>query len=277
MVKPIISKGLGWKFNTRAMLGATAAFGGAMAADVLNPAVGTGMLGLLGLYMVGNYLSSKKDAAAGYFINDIGEDHHDLDKASKRFNVLWGLTGVGGLLFSSKYLIDSASTFADNVGIDPAIIGLFALSIGTSLPELAVNIKAAMKDKTDMAVGNILGSNIFNILMVGGALALANTKVPEAFRPETTLGALNTATMVGSAAALAATLFLTKGKLKRSWGLAALGLYGAFTAANFYNNTGNQEDDNTVTEQHNQSIEVIEPEINSPIIPIEYSPELRPN
>jgi cation:H+ antiporter len=76
--------------------------------------------------------------------------------------------GAGGLHFGSDLLIDSSVAMGHFFGINEMVIGLFLIAVGTSLPEISISIMAALKNEKDIAVGNILGSNIFNILFVGG-------------------------------------------------------------------------------------------------------------
>jgi len=74
--------------------------------------------------------------------------------------------GLAGLILGGKFVVDSAVKIAENFGISKKIIGLTIVAIGTSLPELATSVVAALKKKMDIAVGNIIGSNIFNILFI---------------------------------------------------------------------------------------------------------------
>lgn len=78
--------------------------------------------------------------------------------------------GIAGLIFGGNYVLDGATTIAKNFGLSERIIGLTVLAAGTSLPELATSVVAAMKKNSDIAVGNVVGSNIFNIL---GILAIS--------------------------------------------------------------------------------------------------------
>lgn len=87
-------------------------------------------------------------------------------------DILWLFAGLAGLLLGAKYLIDAVITLAGLMGIGVGAITLFAVAVGTSLPELAVSLKAAWYDKHDMALGNIFGSNVFNILLIIGVPAL---------------------------------------------------------------------------------------------------------
>lgn len=80
--------------------------------------------------------------------------------------------GIAGVVLGAWFLIESAITIAHFFNISPLIISLSMVAVGTSLPELVVSVMAAYKDESDIAVGNVLGSNVFNILLVLGAAAL---------------------------------------------------------------------------------------------------------
>ncbi len=83
-------------------------------------------------------------------------------------NTLFLLGGCLGLVFGSKWLLEAAINIAANAGVSPFVIGVTVLAFGTSVPELAASSIAAYKKQTDIAIGNIIGSNIFNILCVVG-------------------------------------------------------------------------------------------------------------
>lgn len=76
--------------------------------------------------------------------------------------------GLAGLFFGGKYLVEGAVNIAKGAGISERIIGLTIVAVGTSLPELATSVVAALKKKADIAIGNIVGSNIFNIFFILG-------------------------------------------------------------------------------------------------------------
>ena len=87
------------------------------------------------------------------------------------------LSIVGGLvilIFASQLLVDNAVSIAKELGLSEAVIGLTIVAAGTSMPELATSIVAAFKRKTDIAIGNIVGSNLFNILAIAGASSLVH-------------------------------------------------------------------------------------------------------
>ncbi|MDE5781398.1 MAG: calcium/sodium antiporter [Lachnospiraceae bacterium] len=82
------------------------------------------------------------------------------------------IIGMGMVMFGSDVTVNSASAIADEFGMDSRLIGLTIVAFGTSLPELVTSVIAAKKGSTDIAIGNIVGSNIFNILFVAGTTGL---------------------------------------------------------------------------------------------------------
>lgn len=82
------------------------------------------------------------------------------------------LLGFALLLFGADKLVASASSIAGKLGVSPLIIGLTIVAFGTSAPELVINVISSYKGSSEMVMGNVLGSNIFNILVIGGTCAL---------------------------------------------------------------------------------------------------------
>lgn len=87
-------------------------------------------------------------------------------------SILISVIGIAAIIFGGNLVVDSASNIASSFGVNDQLIGLTIVSIGTSLPEFVTSIIAATKGESDLALGNVLGSNIFNILFVIGASAL---------------------------------------------------------------------------------------------------------
>ncbi len=82
--------------------------------------------------------------------------------------IVWVIAGLAGLVYGGDRFVDGASGIASSLGMSDALIGLTIVAAGTSLPELATSITAAIKGKTGIAIGNVIGSNIFNIFLVLG-------------------------------------------------------------------------------------------------------------
>ena len=94
-------------------------------------------------------------------------------------SVLWIVLGLIGLIAGGRLLVDGAVSIAQNLGISERIIGLTIVSIGTSLPELATSVIAARKKNTDIAIGNVVGSNLFNtFLILGTSATITPIKTP---------------------------------------------------------------------------------------------------
>jgi cation:H+ antiporter len=80
--------------------------------------------------------------------------------------------GLAGLVFGSDFFVDSASNVAAQLGVSESVIGLTIVAGGTSLPELATSVVAARKGQSAIAIGNVIGSNVFNILLILGVTSV---------------------------------------------------------------------------------------------------------
>lgn len=89
-------------------------------------------------------------------------------------DILWMVAGLVGLVAGAQLLVEGAVSLARHFGVSELMIGLTVLAIGTSLPELATSVVAAMRGERDIAVGNVVGSNIFNLLSVLGFTGLVS-------------------------------------------------------------------------------------------------------
>ena len=134
------------------------------------------------------------------------------------------LVGVIGLTWGGQLFVDNAIFLAKSWGVSEALIGLTIVAIGTSLPELFTSAIAAYKKQTDIAVGNVVGSNIFNILWI---LGLSATIKPLRFNTSTNF---DIATVIASSLLLFAVMFLGKKHTVGRWkGLLFVLLYVAYT------------------------------------------------
>lgn len=95
--------------------------------------------------------------------------------------IFWLLFGLFVLVFGANILVNGSATVARSFGVSDAVIGLTIVAIGTSLPELAASIAGALKGEPDMAIGNVIGSNIFNLL---GVIGIAGVLTPMKIDPE---------------------------------------------------------------------------------------------
>lgn len=131
---------------------------------------------------------------------------------------------VGGAIaikFGGDFVVDGASVIAAKLGMSQNLIGLTVVALGTSLPELVTSIVAARKNEVDMALGNVIGSNIFNILFV---LGIAATISPIAFIMENVIDII----LLVAMSALVWIFAWTKQKIGRTEGIVMLLIYAAY-------------------------------------------------
>lgn len=137
------------------------------AADVITRSDGLALIGFFAVFLFYVFALAKSDALA---VPDEDESEE------KSMSLVWAIglivAGLAALIFGGRIFVDNAIILAQVIGLSEAVIGLTVVAIGTSLPELATSVVAAMKKQIDIAVGNIVGSNIFNIFWILGATAV---------------------------------------------------------------------------------------------------------
>lgn len=129
--------------------------------------------------------------------------------------------GMGLILWGSDLAVDAASAIAKMLGMSDRLIGLTIVALGTSLPELVTSVAASRKGEADIAIGNIVGSNIFNILFVAGTTALIT---PVAFEPGFVIDTL----IAAAAGVLLWVCVFRKRKLSRLGGGVMLAAYAVY-------------------------------------------------
>ena len=137
------------------------------------------------------------------------------------------IAGVGALIGGSHLLIDGSVDIARRVGVSEAVIGLTLVAVGTSLPELATAIVAGLRHHSEIALGNVLGSNLFNLLLVLGVLALI---LP--FEVAHEMLAFDIWVMLGAAVVLMPVM-MTGWRIGRREGAVFLIAYGIYVAMKF--------------------------------------------
>jgi cation:H+ antiporter len=160
----------------------------------------------------------------------------ERDKSIKiyknRISILMIIAGLAGLALGGKWIVEGAVKIATELGVSEAVIGLTVVAIGTSLPELATSAVAAYKKRVDIAVGNVVGSNIFNLFWI---LGVTSTIKPIEFAP-----ILNRDIIVCIIATflLFAFMFLGKKRELEKWqGGVFLGLYIAYLISLIFTST----------------------------------------
>lgn len=171
--------------------------------DGLSRIDGAVLLAVFALYMWLSVAKDRKNAGAG-------EEERPAGDKPAYASVLLILGGLGGLILGGRLFVNNATDIARALGVSDKFIAVTVLACGTSLPELATCIAAAVRKKGQLALGNIIGSNIFNILLILGASALIR---PIAF---VDINLVDMGALLLSALALAAGVFIgDKNKIGR--------------------------------------------------------------
>ena len=101
--------------------------------------------------------------------NKVEEETEEvISKGKLAISAVLALVGLAAIIFGGDLVVDSASSIAIELGMSEALVGLTIVAVGTSLPELVTSVVAAVKKENDIALGNVIGSNIFNILLILG-------------------------------------------------------------------------------------------------------------
>jgi cation:H+ antiporter len=189
--------------------------------EVITKLEGITMLVVLAGYLFLSYWLEKRDPQAKTFQHE-AEEFEDIPLPRPWLAPVLALGGIVALVFGADMLIEGAVNIARDFAVPDAVIGLSLVAIGTSLPELATAIVAAIRRHYDVVLGNVIGSNIFNILAIlGVTVVIQPIEVSARFRE------IDTPVMLGSALLLLALLFVTK-TIGRLWGFLMLALYAAY-------------------------------------------------
>ncbi len=190
----------------------------------LSPIWGAIFLTLLMVYIVFLIQSSRKQVGiSGVHHDEIPEEVDEADKDMPVWKVCtFLLIGLLGLALGARLTINSGVFIARELNVSEALIGLTLLAVGTSLPEIGASVAAAMRKHTDVVLGNVLGSNLFNLFAAGGAVALVKTQtIGNSFH--------DYSHWVMGAATIAVTIFVAfKWKIGRFVGVILLATYIAY-------------------------------------------------
>jgi cation:H+ antiporter len=174
-------------------------------------------------YTVFQIRQSRKESAA---IREEYGKEYGPKRTSTAADVALVAAGLALLVLGSRWLVSGAVAFAQAFGVSELVIGLTIVAAGTSLPEVATSILAAMRGERDIAVGNVVGSNIFNILAV---LGLSGLVAPAGIRVSGALAAFDIPVMIAVAIACLP-IFASGATIARWEGALFLFFYAAYTA-----------------------------------------------
>lgn len=140
--------------------------------DFLSRTEGLVLLSGIVVYTWMNLVLSRRELRSGE--QDL--EAADLPAVSQRWSVdiTYIVGGLAILVFGSRLLVENAVSLASELGVSEAVIGLTIVAAGTSMPELATSVVAAFRGQSDIAVGNVIGSNVFNILGILGVASVAS-------------------------------------------------------------------------------------------------------
>ena len=187
------------------------------------------MLATFVAYMAVNVLQMKNTPAGA---QEASEEEEEMPLAKTLILLVLGavLIAVGANL-----LVDNGTLIAQALGVPESVIALTFVALGTSLPELVTAITSLVKGHSDLSLGNVVGANVFNLVLVSGmSITLAPFTIPQS----ATLFGINSSLVLDLPVMLAVMLILTvpalvKGKLHRAQGILLLAIYAAFCAVQF--------------------------------------------
>ncbi len=177
VITPIICKDKAIHRDALAVVAASVVLLGLSYLQIVSALAGGLMVATLIAYLVYSYKAECKDklATSSGVLIDTAHEHEAEEFESKMglgVSIVMSIVGIAMLVFGADFLVQGASNVARSFGIPEAVIGLSLVAVGTSLPELATAISAALKKNSDVIIGNVLGSNLFNILSILGITAL---------------------------------------------------------------------------------------------------------
>lgn len=171
----------------------------------------------------------------GYLVYDARRQYHTKSKeknaqveASSRYwvwDILFVLFGFILLVVGARWLVNGAVTFAEYLGVSSLVVGLTIVAAGTSLPEIATSVLASIKGERDLAVGNIVGSNLFNIMCIVGLTAIV---LPDGITVQPGVVGFDIPVMI-AASIVCLPIFITGKLISRLEGIFFLGYYISFT------------------------------------------------
>lgn len=217
IIAPIMFSRTEVRVDTIVMLIATAAMTAAVLNGLLPRWGGFAMLAAIVIYVIYQYRASKLD---------VDDDNEEEDVGTSRPGLMLAL-GILTLLVGSELLVQGAVAGGVALGVPEAVIGMTMIAFGTSLPELTACVAAARKNQSDMIVGGIIGSNIFNILSVMALSAIAKPLVIDSRFAQFDLVVVIGVTLIFSI------FLLFSGRIGRLVGAAMALSYLAFTAAQY--------------------------------------------
>ncbi len=165
LVRPVKIRSKALQRDMPLMVAATVLFVLLAINGVLSRIDGAILLVAMALYLGFNFYIAGRQMA---------DESDDLDASDERhpmLSVVLAVVGIVGLVFGARWMVNGSIVIAEYIGVSQLVIGITVVALGTSLPELATSLVAAWRDEMDLSVGNVIGSNVFNLLLVLGVVA----------------------------------------------------------------------------------------------------------
>ena len=195
--------------------------------DTIHRIDGAILFGGIILYTLMNYFFAKKEKAAGQVPDAAGEAEEVGFVSSRPKQVLLITVGIAGVVGGAELVVIAAEEFMIALGVSAKFIGLTIIAFGTSLPELATSVIAAMRKQMDISIGNLVGSNVFNVMSVLGAAALVRPiSIPGGFIESGMY--IDYLVMLGTSALPLLFLLWGNNTVRRWNGLVLLASYGTY-------------------------------------------------
>ena len=173
LISPITTNPRALARDFTVMIGVTLIFCALAYYDVFSRMVGFGLVALLLFYIVTSFLLDKGDN------NEVAAMHAEEGELIETNDPIalaffFAIAGIFGVVFGAQFLVNGGIDIATEYGVSETVIGLTLVAFGTSLPELATAAISAVRGKSDVALGTVLGSNIFNVLGIIGVTAIVH-------------------------------------------------------------------------------------------------------
>lgn len=219
LIYPFVAGGSGQGRALGAMLIATALWIGLTAFMPLHAGIGFFFVIILFGYCGYTFFAARRAMALGV---DPGVSLEDAPDLSSRRAMVYLPLGIGGLILGAHLIITGGVGVAEFYNVPQEWIGLTLLAVGTSMPEIGASVAAALRKRADVAIGNILGSNVFNILGAGGIISFFG---PIEIAPQFVK---YDHWVMGFAAGIIGVLILTRARIGRLFGILLLLVYAIY-------------------------------------------------
>jgi len=189
VIAPIVVSSVALKRDSAVMVAVAVVFAAMAALTPLGVLIGAVFVAALALYVFAAFRQERQSVSGDHgavYDKTIAAQEVDpvlvpeeVPERSVLFSLLIAIAGLALVVLGGYFLVGGAVTLARSLGISETVIGLTIVAVGTSMPELVTSIMASIRKQADVAFGNIVGSNIYNILGIGGITAMiAPTEVP---------------------------------------------------------------------------------------------------